>query len=76
MFPFLGHYMYAEGLSTRRDDKAQLATIPFRTQSNTVCLSFMYHMYGQHMGELYLYYLEENRPAGQEIWKVEGMKSK
>ena len=72
----LGHYMYAEGSSTRLGDKAQLASIPLRTQSNTVCLSFMYHMYGEHMGELYLYYLEENRPPGQILWGAEGIKLK
>ena len=66
--------MYAKGASKRLGDKAQLASIPLRTQSNLMCLSFMYHMYGQHMGGLYVYYQHENISPGQIIWGAEGMK--
>lgn len=65
---FLGSYMYAEANGADTPDRARLQSPPFQ-DSNFYCVSFFYHIYGQGVGELSLYYRSD---TGQEdrIWYI------
>ncbi|GFR70361.1 MAM and LDL-receptor class A domain-containing protein 1 [Elysia marginata] len=70
-----GHYMYIEATNQKMGDTARLWSQPFLPKQGQ-CLSFYYHMYGQGMGELAIYYGQLNT-TGQyslstRLWSLKG----
>ncbi|XP_033751988.1 MAM and LDL-receptor class A domain-containing protein 1-like [Pecten maximus] len=69
-----GHYMYIEASSPRhRGDSARLMT-PVFSPSSQQCLSFWFHMYGNTMGTLNVYAVQNssNSNYGAPIWTLSG----
>ncbi|XP_077988899.1 uncharacterized protein LOC144443322 [Glandiceps talaboti] len=50
-----GFYAYIEGSNKGIGAMARLITPQIRKTSNTLCLKFFYHMYGDHLGTLNVY---------------------
>ena len=61
-----GHYMYIEASDHVNGDYADLDT-PTIQSSSAYCLTFWYHMYGQHIGSLTVLAVSSSGNT-QEVW--------
>ncbi|XP_013397768.1 MAM and LDL-receptor class A domain-containing protein 1-like [Lingula anatina] len=65
-----GFYVYIEATGVQNGYKAQLVSTTMST-TQTQCLQFWYHMYGQHVYDLNVY-LKSNNALGKAIWTRRG----
>ncbi|CAH3014018.1 unnamed protein product, partial [Porites evermanni] len=61
-----GYYIYIETSSPREEDDIAMLRFQGKSDKPSVCLSFYFHMYGNDVGEIYLY----NR--GRTVWRMAG----
>lgn len=65
---FVGKYVYIESSAPRKPgDKARLIS-PQITSTSPMCMSFYYHMYGQHIGTLNVYLKTGNTLPRSAVW--------
>ena len=66
LYSLTGYYIYIETSSPREEDDIAMLRFQGKSDKPSVCLSFYFHMYGNDVGEIYLY----NR--GRTVWRMAG----
>jgi hypothetical protein len=67
-----GYYMYVESSYPRsKGHKAWLISKQLDTKTDGRCLTFWYHMYGQHIGELNVL-IYSNGTRSSPVWQLKG----
>ena len=66
LYSLTGYYIYIEVSSPREEDDIAMIRFQGKSDKPSVCLSFYFHMYGNDVGEIYLY----NR--GRKVWRMAG----
>ncbi|XP_019632083.1 PREDICTED: MAM and LDL-receptor class A domain-containing protein 2-like [Branchiostoma belcheri] len=68
-----GYYMYIETSSPRQPgDKAVLRTPSFPQDNQPHCVEFYYHMFGDHIGDLKVFYVPTTGSFPAPLWELSG----
>ena len=70
-----GSYLYVETSYAKENDTANLISprINFVSgNSNTTCVRFWYHMFGQHVGAFNIYQTQSTASLGKLVWQRKG----
>ena len=71
-FPHAGYFMFTEASGSSSGDVALFETHPsLSTPDPQMCLTFWYHMFGDNMGSLLVYYRETDREEVK-LWDQTG----
>ena len=68
---FPGYYLYAEASNRQASDRAIISYPTSSLEQQTACMSFWYHMFGQHVGTLKVTEVKEGGQVNT-LWEHSG----